>query len=278
MVYPLYQKAKDLLYAEYHKNMAIVKDDPFFSSYENEKLRHSLQVSGVGNGILKHESYFQNRSPKFIDMARTAILLHDIFRFTEVRILYESGKKVDHSLLGAELLKKLPDFSNILITLPIKHHGHMIECLYEDEEYQNIADKQLQQDVKYIAFAVRDADKIANWHYLTSCYDQVYHLWLKHYQDKSATQGIINPKTWEYFMRAEVVPKGISQTNADDLMATLCWLFDINYRYSMKYCLSLDLFTKYMRLFSRIQVPSEQITAIYKVVADFCLKHFNEKI
>ena len=280
MSYPLYQKAKELLYEEYHKNFEIVKESPYHRRYVDEKIRHSLQVSGAGNGILKHEGYFQNRSEEFIDIAKTAILLHDIFRFNEVRILYETGNRIDHGAMGAEFLKQFPEFNNVLITLPIKHHGHMIEALYEDEEYQSITDDKLKQDVLHIAFAVRDADKIANWQIVTNEFDFVKKVWLPFPEDDSEKQGILPPESWVYFSKQEVIPHGVvkTQTNAGELLSTLCWLFDMNYRYSVYYCNRLNLFTRFFRLLEQIKVIPEEINNIRAVVKTFCKQKFGIEI
>lgn len=280
MNYPLYQKAKELLYEEYHKNFEIVKESPYHRRYVDEKIRHSLQVSGAGNGILKHESYFQNRSEEFIDIAKTAILLHDIFRFNEVRILFETGNRIDHGAMGAEFLKQFPEFNNVLITLPIKHHGHMIEALYEDEEYQSITDDKLKQDVLHIAFAVRDADKIANWQIVTHEFDFVKKVWLPFPEDNSEEQGMLPPESWAYFSKQEVVPHGVvkTQTNAGEILSMLCWLFDMNYRYSVYYCNRLNLFAGFFRLLEQIKVIPEEINNIRAVVKTFCKQKFDIEI
>ena len=131
----MYEKAKNLLHNEYLRNFEIVKDSFYHKSFANEKIRHSLQVAGVGNGILRNEPYFKNKSPEFIEIAKTAILLHDIFRFSEITIKYKTGEKVDHGVMGADFLRNIPEFNTPLIILPVKHHGHMIEALYEDDEY-----------------------------------------------------------------------------------------------------------------------------------------------
>lgn len=280
MNYPLYQKAKELLYEEYHKNFEIVKESPYHRRYVDEKIRHSLQVSGAGNGILKHESYFQNRSEEFIDIVKTAILLHDIFRFNEVRILFETGNRIDHGAMGAEFLKQFPEFNNVLITLPIKHHGHMIEALYEDEEYQSITDDKLKQDVLHIAFAVRDADKIANWQIVTHEFDFVKKVWLPFPEDNSEEQGMLPPESWAYFSKQEVVPHGVvkTQTNAGEILSMLCWLFDMNYSYSVYYCNRLNLFAGFFRLLEQIKVIPEEINNIRAVVKTFCKQKFDIEI
>ena len=59
----------------YVRNFEIVKNSHYHKSFANEKIRHSLQVAGVGNGILRNEEYFKDKSYEFIEISKTAILL-----------------------------------------------------------------------------------------------------------------------------------------------------------------------------------------------------------
>ncbi len=65
--------------------------------------------------------------------------------------------------MGCEKLRRIPEYDNILITLPVKHHGHLIEDFYTDSEYRNIEDRTIKEQVEKIIFTIRDADKIANF-------------------------------------------------------------------------------------------------------------------
>ena len=201
----LYESAGNLLKTEYEANKtAKILSNSFYTAYVEEKWRHSWQVAGAGNLILKNEPYFQGREAAFLEIAKTAVLLHDVFRFREARLKAEENKEVDHGVCGAAFLKTLPDFNNILITLPIKHHGHMIEVLYEDEEYQALPEGQLKDDVRHIAFLVRDADKIANWQILTNEFEQMRLVWLPFPDDFSQAQAEIVPKLWSNFCDCRV--------------------------------------------------------------------------
>lgn len=272
--YPLYEKAKKLLLKEYHENFEIVKNSPYHKAYVNEKIRHSLQVSGAGNGILAHEPYFLNQNEKFIDIARTAVLLHDIYRFREIRLLFETGQKIKHDILGAEFLSKTTDFNNLLICLPIKYHGQMIECFYQDPDYLN-QDEITQTQLKHIAFAVRDADKIANWHLLSHEWRAIKDVWLKHPDDFTPAQTKINDELWAYFARQEVAPNNLRQTNADTLLSILCWLFDMNYPYSISFCKYHNLFKGLCDILRTIGVDEPKIDAIYQIMKDYVQNKFH---
>lgn len=274
----LYQKAKNYLKEQYLENFEIVKSSDFHRAYVNEKIRHSLQVSGAGNGILRNEKYFMNRSEEFIDIAKTAIVLHDIFRFTEVRRWFETGQKSDHGVEGAAMLKNQPPFNDIRITLSIKHHGHLIEDFYRDEEFLSLADSDLKQDIEHIHFAVRDADKIANWQILTNEFEAMRPVWLPHPEDFSARQSQFTPQAWESFTQSNLVAKKDINTNADTLLSVLSWLFDINYHYAVTYCQRLDLFNKFYNLFEKIGVDSDKRQIIKEITENYLQSKFGLKL
>ncbi len=273
-MYELYKQAKELLWQEYKKNFQIVKDSDFHRAYVNEKIRHSLQVSGAGNGILRHEAFFQNRSAEFLDICRCAVILHDIFRFNEVRRWFLSNEKSDHGVEGADMLKHLPPFDDIRITLPVKHHGHLVEKFYQDEEYIALKDPALKRDIEHIHFAVRDADKIANWQILTGEFEAMRPVWLPYPQDMSSAQSKITPEAWASFLDRETVPLKFILTNADMLLSILSWLFDVNYSYSVFYCRRLNLFNKFYKLFEIIGVDKDKCEQIKNTVREYLADRF----
>ena len=277
VIYPLYQKAKKLLNSEYQKNFEIVKKSNFHRAFVDEKIKHSLQVSGAGNGILANEAYFKGKSREFIDIVKTAILLHDIYRFREARGWYETGQKIDHSVKGSEFLSGRADFDNVLITLPIKHHGHMIEQMYEDESYLALDDK-TKDEVKHIAWAVRDADKIANWYLFQKDWHNIQDIWLSFPHDFSLKQAKIDDILWHYFIQETVAPKDLVKTNADNVMSVICWLFDMNYKYSIFYSQKLNLFAGWKNLLEQCHVNPAQIDTVCKIMKEFVLKKFEIKI
>lgn len=242
-----------------------------------EKIKHSLQVLGAGNFILKHEPYFQTKSDSFVNKARIAILLHDVYRFREIRGLFETRERVDHSVYGAHFLKQIKDFDDILITLPIKHHGHMIERLYEDEEYQAL-DDQTKDEVQHISFAVRDADKIANWNLVTHEFEVMREVWLKFPNDYSKAQGKIDSNLWSYFLDDKILPGYKAQTNADGFISVICWLFDVNYTCSIDYSLKLHLFQKFCGVLEKLKVDQKQIDIVKDHIEKYLLKRFQKQI
>lgn len=266
----LYDQAKDLLLKEFQKALEHVKEDPYYRAYAEEKYTHSLQVSGVGNGIIKNEPFFQKQTPEFLSICRVAILLHDICRFHEIVGLFKTGKKTDHGVAGSEFLKKTDLFDNILITLPIKHHGHVIEDLYDDSEYKNL-DKNTQNMVKYICFAVRDADKIANWYPLCIS-GKRFDFWFSN-KNKPGEKKITDI-VWNRFCQKKVIIKKDMITSADNAIETFGWLFDINYSYSIKYCRRLKLFEKMPNVLGKLKIDESYIAFFSKTIQDYLQQKF----
>lgn len=80
--------------------------------YADEKFRHSMQVVGAGNYLLKHEKTFQNWSQTNKYLAWQGCLFHDIGRFTEIYQRYDNHdlhganlRKYDHGEFSYEILK-----------------------------------------------------------------------------------------------------------------------------------------------------------------------------
>ncbi len=224
-----------LLKQHYQNCRQHVSDSHFYSLYADEKIHHSLQVLGAGNYILKHESSFNNRDSEFIRKARLAYLLHDIGRFEEIRRKYDdyknsnTSKKYDHSLLGADILRNIPEYNHPLIVIPVKHHGHLIEELYEDKEYTSIKDEQLKEDIKKVIFLVRDADKTANFNLIKIDKNHFSELFFdtKTSQEKEKT---VSTDLFCQFQNCQTINKHMTKTATDNILCFIAWIFDINYK------------------------------------------------
>lgn len=255
---------------EYQKAFDIVKESPFHKDYIEEKYNHSLQVAGAGNAILKNESFFQNQTSDFLEICRVAVLLHDIARFNEMVLLFQSNKKTDHGIEGAKFLKKSKEFNNILITLPIKHHGHMIEELYDDSEYRKL-DDETQKQVQMISFAVRDADKIANWYPL--CFQKKrFDFWFK--KQRQAGEEKITDTVWQFLKQNKPVICGVEKTEADNAVSTFCWLFDINYVSSIVYCKKLNIFNQMNQVLRTLKISETYIDSFSKIIRQYIRQKF----
>ncbi|MDO4161847.1 MAG: HD domain-containing protein [Pseudomonadota bacterium] len=233
-----------------------IAHDKFFVGYAQEKRRHSFQVMGAGNYIIPRVEWLKNKDSSYIEMVKSAVLLHDICRFAEIeqKCLYK--RRIDHGVAGAEFLRNISEFSDIRIWLPIKHHGHVIEALYDDEAYKNIGNADLRQEVERICFIIRDADKIANLRMLAYEKNMRYLFFGKKTVDPSA-DGHISSPVREDMDKYTTLPRWDEATPADRMAGYLSWYYDINYQYAIDFCDSLKVTPRLIELFEWICVDND---------------------
>lgn len=234
--------ARKFLFDEYRENREIAAASPYYAAYADEKYRHSLQVLGAGNFIIRHEPWFAGRGEDFVDLAKTAVLLHDIARFDEIRERFLGAKgPFDHSVAGWEKLRKTPLYDDVRITLPIKHHGHLVGDFYADEEYGAIADPVLKGEVEKILFLIRDADKIANFNLMMYDPQMLVPLFVPYPEEVSDKRRRISAGVLEDFWRHLPVDRRKIRTRADEMLGYVSWIYDLNYDSAAVFCLRLNL-------------------------------------
>lgn len=233
---------EQVLQQHYLKCYETVKSDRFFAIYAQEKIRHSWQVVGAGNYIMRHETDFHNRNADFLRYAKLAYLFHDIGRFKEITLSFANpGQQYDHGLFGYEILKSMPEYAVPEILLPVKHHGRMIEELYSDPDFADIDDLKLRSDIEKIIFLVRDADKIANFNLLRNSVKKadthIFDLFMCGLPDAE-----LSSQTVEDFKDIQIVRKKDIASVADNLLYYLSWTFDMNYKSSFDFCIKTGSF------------------------------------
>lgn len=265
---------KELIRTEYKEACAKVNNSRYHTSWLDEKIKHSYQVLGAGLYIIKHEPTFQNRSDEFINTSLKAVLLHDIGRFEEVYQNYKyPDQKCDHGMLGWKMLCDMPQYNTPLITLPVKHHGHLTERFYEDEEYQNISDKTLKKDIESNLFLTMDADKIANFQMMKQEGDKFRYLFLA---SRTAEQIAmpLNNKIVEDFFDGKLVKNSEVNSLSDYLLSLICWIYDLNYKISFDFCLRLGLITNLLQLLSEYNKDKNNQQKIENKVQEFITQKY----
>ena len=241
------EEAKKILNHEYQEKYALAHTD-LQITFMNEKIKHSYQVLGAGNYILRHEPCFQNCSKEEISYYQGIVLLHDVCRFSEI-LEKEKGNHIDHGIAGAEFLAKYTCFNQKDATIPIKHHGHLIEKLYEDKEYQQLSLTE-QEHIKKISFLVRDADKIANFNLLATNFAQMRDLFFVPQSYPAPYNKTNTPSALADFIAHRSVNKADIHNFADHALMFLSWIYDINYQSSFIFMEKLHIIEKIFDLFS----------------------------
>ena len=271
------ESEKELLHQEYLRCLTSLKQQELLISLAHEKIAHSYQVLEAGNYILKNENVFKNWDTKRIKEARIALLLHDIGRFQEIIDRAECpNQKDDHGILGCNLLANIDQYNNPRITIPIKHHGHMIEELYKDPEFYTIEDPQIKYEIEKIAYLVRDADKIANFKLLSVSDKQIWSLF--NIEKDTQTRTDISPKVYKTFLNQEVIFKEEAHTNSDFILLLICWIFDLNYDSSFAYMQTNDCFEFLVKELNNSNNDSSKQQQIEQVIHNYLAsKNNNER-
>lgn len=245
------QEACKLLKDEYEKCLHCVQHDDFYRKYAQEKWRHSWQVMGAGNYIIAKIEWLKGCDCAYLDMVKTAVLLHDVCRFAEITSLCCAHAKLDHGVAASELLQTIPMFADIRIWLPIKHHGHLIEDLYNDPVYQQIDDLHLKEQVEKICFIIRDADKIANLHMMCNEPDMLF-LFTGTSSGDAEKDGSVSDIIKQTAFSGTTVPRNFGMTMSDRMVSFLSWYMDINYKYAIEFCATLGVTEKLVREYQKI--------------------------
>ncbi len=258
-----FEKAKEWLVEEYKAYYQ--KATEHARQVMDEKMKHSYQVLGVGNYLLKHEKAFQNYSLAEIQRLKATVLLHDLGRFYEV-FLHEDGGKVDHGVYGASLLAENPDFNHIEIILPIRHHGHLIEKLYEDADYLELSAED-RLEIQKIIYLVRDADKIANFYLLSRHFREIENVFFLKSLLDSQTR-IPSAMVWSAFIKHSAVDVKCVKSFADQAIMYMACIYDLAYKSSFVLLDRLNILPKLVDCFKKF-IADDYMNICQKELTDY---------
>lgn len=272
------KQANDLLIKTHAECLKHVEGNPYYENYANEKLHHSLQVFGLGKYIFKHE--FSDKNEVFMDIALTAVLLHDIGRFKEIELWYDGAKGwLDHGRIGYEILKDMTEYQDFRILLTVKHHGHMIEEFYSDIDYQRIGDEKLKKEIEEIIFLVRDADKMANLFLFVNApsveESMLYKLDIVNMPKEQKTAPI-SENIFDDFMSGKVLLNDDIYSASDNILRYIAWLYDINFKSSMEFYIGHKLIDKYISYLRYYSQDENKLIAIEKKIKDYINRRYEQ--
>ncbi len=264
--------ARDLLFKEYEKNKDKVPVGSIFEIFCDEKIKHSLQVLGAANYIIKHEPYFFEQSSTFIENAQTAVLLHDIARFDEAVYRYNHpNESYEHGVKGAEFLTSFSEFNKPYIILPVRYHSDIyLTRLYEDTEFVKLSSVE-QTEVEKIAQLVRDADKIANLHFFFYFQEHLRELVLSEFFSSKMAEKTqdIHPQILNEFLQNRLLASKDLSNQAERLLQIFAWVFDLNYKSSFVFCHKRKVFQQMFDVFYEICTSSETQRIVISKIRTF---------
>jgi len=269
------RKEEKQLFDAYGTCLQRVCGKPFYEDFAREKIKHSMQVVGAGNYILKNEKTFQNRSEDYLKLGKLVNLFHDIGRFKEIELLSRNpDSKHNHGYYSYEILKEL-GYDDLRLLLPVKQHGNLAEALGEDNEFQRIKDTQLKQEVEELYGLVKDADKIANLYLIKHDRRIFKDLFFSGLSDEvkfapvsAAVQAALENKT--------LVKNKDRISFSDRLIQILCFVFEIYYKSSFTFILKHDLFANVYEELAKFCPDKKQAAFIKEYISAYILKRYNE--
>ena len=229
------------LYAAFDDCLQKVKGKPFFEAFAKEKIKHSLQVVGAGNLLLKNEKSFQGKNEEFFRLGKLVCLFHDIGRFKEIYLLSKNpSQHYNHGHFSYDMLKDL-GYSDLRLLLPVKRHGELADALDNDAEFQKMPEGKEKQETRELYGLVKDADKIANL-YLIMRNERVFKdIFFAHLQEEDK-YAPISDAVWQHLQNKELVVHGEARSFSDRLIQILCFVFEIYYQPSYDFIIRHKLF------------------------------------
>ncbi len=226
----------------YRQNLFHLQGDKVWQEFAVKKYIHSIQVLQTGRKILEAETQLFSLPGKQKHLIETALLFHDIGRFKEACHMHDIRfdgtrkswfcHKFDHGMVSAEIISSEPVYNDWRLILPLRHHGHLIEALYTDSDYQRL-NANSRQEVNTIISVVRDADKLANLYaikYKDNFRNEPFFLTCsEELKFAPASLGVLHD-----FLNRKVVKTTDIRSLTDRILCTLAWIHDFNFRSSVK--------------------------------------------
>ena len=217
------------------------------------KYNHSYRVSYVSN-------YLANKmglSPSGVELATTIGLIHDTGRFEQVEkynTLSDIGT-MDHGDFGAYLLfdqRLIEDFA-------IKDNHDVIKLCVKGHNKYSINEENLTYKDLFHLRLIRDADKI-----------DIFNIWANLDEIDFKSDGEISEEVKEEFYSHKMIHNENKKTNADALIGTLSYIFDINFNESINYILEEDFIAK---MFDRVDnKDKEKLKEIFEYAEKYLKK------
>ena len=218
------------------------------------KYFHSFRVRAISHAISKK----LNWNTHDIYLATVIGLIHDIGRFEQLKNYhtYQDGKSIDHGDYGIKVL--LDDQMIKKFDIAKEDEDTVLFCVKNHNKIQ-IESTNVTDCIKQ-AKLIRDADKID----ILNAYTD-----LNAYQITNKLNEISETVEKQFFLKKTIHTQDI-ETTADELIFTLSYIFDLNYKESIKWILKRKYIEK---LYNKIDNKEK-----YKKYFDFIFKYLKERV
>lgn len=261
-------KEQKQLYNAFENCSKKVAGKPFFEAFAKEKIKHSMQVVGAGNLLLKQEKTFQNKGEDFLRLGKLVCLFHDIGRFQEIYLLSQNpSKHYNHGHFSYEILKDL-GYMDLRLLLPVKRHGELADALENDAEFLQMPEGMEKEETRELYGLVKDADKIANL-YLIKHEERIFKDMFFEYLPEEEKYAPISEKVLQAVRNHSLVTKGDEKSFADRIIQILCFVFEIYYQPSYQFIAQHKLFDNLFGYLLEYSPDKEQAQFVCCYISDY---------
>ena len=271
------QTDKNFLYRYYQNCRTYVLSSKELCLYADEKFRHSMQVVGAGNYLLKNEEEMQNWTPKQKYLGWLGCLFHDLGRFKEICLRYDNKDlhganlcKYDHGEFSYEILKAVQQYNNPLLLFPVRHHGHLDSDFFAEVGWLSASPAE-QELMKKLFFLIKDADKIANF-YLFKRHPEYYGALICGTEEMTSQAS---PKVLESLTRHELCRNADIITPLDRILRILSWVFDLKFAGSFAFLHNLDCIEAMLKRIREHNTDNKSQEMIEKIIRNFIKENIN---
>lgn len=239
----------------------------YIKNYNTEDEKIKLKIAHIErvSQIAKRIAIQQNLSEEDIQLAELIGLLHDIGRFDQVKLYHTFVDKdsINHGEYGAKVLFEdglirnfieTDEFDEIITLSIINHNRAKIQDGLT--ERQNLH-----------ARIIRDADKIDIFYLLTIEKEEI--LW----ETNNMNNEIITNEIYKEFIKNRHIDYKNIRTSGDLLVAHFAYVYDLNFRESLKIIKENSYLEKLYRRFTfKDEETMGRYNKIYRTVEKDCLK------
>lgn len=217
---------KKILKKHYDKQLEVAKASGVekYVWWVQTKYAHSLDVFEIAKYLVKNDLILSKLDEKYKLYGLLGALLHDIGRAYEIGDVKING--LMHGYFGAEnILKDMEGEDDPFILLSFKYHDILDaeEQTKKELRESNLSAKE-QEIVIILLKLVMDSDKLSNFKLFQDC-DRNFLLSLN--DNMYITQTCLDS-----FKKKELIIKKDRQTNLDQYLSYLSWVYDINFQAS----------------------------------------------
>lgn len=216
------------------------------------KYNHSIRAMNFAIEIAKSMNYDE----KTIEIVGLAGLLHDIGRFEQWTLYntYSDTKSIDHAMLGVEVLKRNEYINNYIQDK--ESQDIILTAILEHNKYKISEGMEFKREI--ISKIVRDADKLDLLE--TQC-------------NAIKDNSILNKEIVENIYNQKCCINNHLENDADKIIRQLCFMYDINFRYSFTYIKEKGIINKKIQVLKNNCPKDINIIEIEKILNDYVDKN-----